>query len=386
MDDIIYLDNGATAFPKPQSVYDFMHRFYQRSGVSPGRAGYDKALETEDMVQSTRKMMTELFNGDDPERLVFSYNASDALNIIVSGLLKTGDHVVTTCLEHNSVLRPLYHKENDGDIKVTYVPFNPEGFLDPGDVKKAFQVNTRMVIMNHASNVIGTVQPVKEIGQYCREAGITFVVDASQSAGAIDIDIQDMNIDVIVFTGHKSLMGPTGIGGLYCNDQTEICITRFGGTGVRSAERLHPEEFPFRLECGTLNILGVSGLYAGLKWIREKGIDEIHRTEMELWDRLRKGLQGIDQVTIYCADRPEQHIPVLSMNLDGWEAVDVGTMLDGEYNIAVRTGLQCAPLVHEQLGTDKMHGTVRFSIGPFNTRDHIEKAILAVKEIADFKR
>ncbi len=386
MDDIIYLDNGATAFPKPQMVYDFMNRFYQKSGVSPGRAGYDKALETEEVVQSTREMMIELFNADDPDRLTFCYNASDALNMIINGIIEKGDHVITTNLEHNSVLRPLYHKEHDGMIEVTYIPFDEKGYIDPDDVKKAFKGNTKLVIMNQASNVIGTIQPVGEIGKYCREAGITFVVDSSQSAGIMNIDIKKMNIDVIAFTGHKSLMGPTGIGGLYCGENTEIGITKYGGTGVRSAERMHPGEFPHRLECGTLNILGVAGLYAGQKWLREQGIDNIHREEMELWSKLKEGLQDIDEVTIYCADYPEKHIPVLSVNVKGWEAIDVGTLLDGEYDIAVRTGLHCAPLVHEQLGTDKIHGTVRFSIGPFNTEDHIRKSVEAVREIAAFKR
>ena len=386
MDNLIYLDNGSTAYPKPQAVYDFMYEFYQKHGVNPGRSGYDKALETEEVVMSTRRMLTEFFNGTDPDRLTFSYNASDSLNQIIQGTLKKGDHVISTTLEHNSVLRPLYHLERDGFVEVTYIPFDRKGFVDPGDFRKAFKENTRLVIMNHASNVIGTVQPVEEVGRLCREKGIPFAVDASQSAGVLEIDLQGMNIDMLAFTGHKSLLGPTGIGGMYTAEGVEIRSMRQGGTGVRSAIRTHLEEFPFRLECGTLNTVGVAGLYAAQKWIREEGLGNIHDREMALWDRLRKGLQKIDGVITYCAENRKDHIAILSFNIEGLEAGDVGTMLDVDYNIATRTGLQCSPLVHEGIGTYEIHGTVRFGIGPFNTEEHIDTAIEAVKEITSIKQ
>ena len=385
MSNFIYLDNSATSYPKPQVVYDFMNDFYRKNGVSPGRAGYDMCMEAEMVVQSTRKMLTRLFNGTDHNRLTFSYNASDALNMIFDGLLVKGDHVVTTTLEHNSVLRPLYHKETGRVIDVTYVPFNDLGYIDPADIKKAFRKNTKMAVLNHASNVIGTVQPLKEVGKYCRESGIIFVVDASQSAGAVNIDIEDMYIDVIAFTGHKCLMGPTGIGGLYVREGVDIRTTRFGGTGVRSAVRTHLEEFPYRLECGTLNLLGVAGLYAGQIWLEQEGIGNIHKKEMELWDMLREGIEKVPGVITYCAKNRKDKIAVLSINIQGFEAADVGTMLDVDWGIATRTGLQCAPLVHCQLGTDIIHGTVRFGIGPFNTEEHIKKAIEAVTEIASIK-
>jgi selenocysteine lyase/cysteine desulfurase len=230
------------------------------------------------------------------------------------------------------------------------------------------------------------VQPIGEIGKVCREAGIYFAVDGSQTAGAQKIDTQEMCIDLLAFTGHKSLMGPTGIGGSYIGENVPIKGTRHGGTGVRSAYPYHLEEFPYRMECGTLNVIGVAGLHSGQKWLQKQGIDNIHKREVMLWDKLRKGLQEIEGVTTYCADSPENRNAVLSFNLDGWEAGDVGTMLDVDYNIACRTGLQCAPKVHEQLGTDKIHGTVRFSIGPFNTEEHIDTAIQAVEEIASIKR
>jgi cysteine desulfurase family protein len=386
MENMIYLDNAATTFPKPQEVYDYMHEFYQKHGVNPGRSGYDMTLETEEIVHGTRKMLTEFFNGTDPNRLTFSYNASDSLNMIIDGLVGKGDHVITSNLEHNSVLRPLYHKLHDKIIEVTYLEFDKNGYLDPDDIKKAIRNNTKLVILNHGSNVIGTVQPIKEVGKICREAGIIFAVDASQTAGVNKIDLREMNIGVVAFTGHKSLMGPTGIGGSYVCEDIPIKGTRFGGTGVRSAYPFHLEEFPYRMECGTLNIVGVAGLYAGQKWIQERGMDNIHKQEMKLWSKLREGIESIDKVTTYCAASEENHNAVLSFNIEGWDSGDVGTLLDVDYNIACRTGLQCAPLVHVQLGTDKMHGTVRLSIGPFNTEEHIDKAIEAVKDIAAIKR
>lgn len=386
MDGLIYLDNSATSFPKPQVVYDFMKEFYQSHGVSPGRSGFDKALEAEEVVHSTRKLLTELFNGTDPNHLTFSYNATDSLNRIIQGMISKGDHVITTNLEHNSVLRPLYHRKHEGDIDVTYIPFDRRGYIDPDDVKKAFRSNTRLVIVNHSSNIIGTVQPVAEIGRYCREAGIYFAVDASQSAGAVPIDVQAMNIDLLAFTGHKCLMGPTGIGGSYVGENVPIKCTIFGGTGVRSAHPFHLDEFPYRMEAGTLNTVGVAGLFAGVKWVIGEGMDNIHAYEMRLWDKLRRGVQAIDGVTTYCADDTENQNPVLSLNIDGWLAGDAGTMLDVDHNIATRTGLQCAPLVHVYLGTDKLHGTVRFSVGPFNTEAEIDKAIEAVREIASIKK
>jgi len=388
MNNLIYLDNSATSFPKPDAVYDFMMNFYRTKGVSPGRTGFDAAIETEEMVAQTRRMLMELFNGDgDPNRLTFSYNASDSLNMLIYGLAQKGDHVISTMVEHNSVLRPLYHLEQDGIIEVDYVPFDKiTGYIDPDDIKKRIKKNTRIVVMNHCSNVLGTVQPVGEVGKICKEAGILFIVDGSQSAGAVKVDMQAMGIDAFAFTGHKCLMGPTGIGGSYVMKDVPVKSTRFGGTGVRSAQRSHLTEFPYRLECGTLNLLGVAGLHAGVKWITEQGIENLHRKEMDLWDKMRSEIQKIENVTTYCAVNRENKNPVLSLNVNGFESGDVGTMLDVDYNIACRTGLQCAPFVHQHLGTDQIHGTVRLSIGPFTLENHVDAAIQAIKEIADFRK
>ena len=343
-------------------------------------------MEAGKVVEDTRKLLTKFFNGKDPSRLCFSYNSTDALNLIIFGILKEGDHAITTTLEHNSVLRPLYHLYKFNGVEVDYIPFDSKGFVDPDDFPKKFRKNTKLVVVNHASNVIGTIQPIKEIGKYCRERGITFAIDASQTAGKIPIDVEEMNVDIIAFTGHKSLMGPTGIGGLYVREGIEIRHTRAGGTGIKSAERTHLYEYPYRLEYGTINTLGVAGLYAGVKWIEEKGIENIHAHEMKLTKMLVKGLREIEGVRLYCQDDLKNHISVVSFNIDGLEALNIGTILDTDYKIACRTGLHCAPLVHEQLGTDKIKGAVRFSIGPFNTEEDIKIAIKAVKEIAESKR
>ncbi len=362
---MIYLDNSATSFPKPDVVYDFMTNFYRKHGVNPGRSGFDAAVETEEIVFNTRKLLTELFNGGgDPNRLTFSYNATDSLNIVLQGLAEKGKHVITTMLEHNSVLRPLYCMQQQGIIDVTYIPFNKDGYVDPDDIKKAIRPNTKFVACTHSSNVIGTIQPLKEIGKICKDNGLIFVVDGSQGAGSVPLDMVDCGIDVYVFTGHKCLMGPTGIGGSYVREGIDIRQTRFGGTGVRSAVKTHLEEYPYRLEAGTINLLGIAGLNAGVKWIKEQGIENIHQREILLWDKLRKGLQSIEGVTTYCANSIENQNPVLSFNIKGFDAGDVGTMLDVDYDIAC------------------IHGTVRLSVGAFTTDAEIDTAINAVKEIA----
>jgi cysteine desulfurase family protein len=382
LDDLVYLDNAATSFPKPEAVYTFMDQFYRRFGVNPGRSGFDLCVEAGDVLEGTRRSLTEFFGGRDPSRLVFSYNSTDALNLAIFGLLEKGDHALSTTLEHNSVLRPLYHLSEDEGVEVDYVPFDERGFVDPDDFKARFRDNTRLVVVNHASNVIGTVQPVKEIGRLCRERGVPFLIDASQTVGKIPIDVQDLNVDVLAFTGHKSLLGPTGIGGLYVEEGIEIRHTRAGGTGVRSAVRRHLDEYPWRLEYGTTNVLGVAGLSAGLRWLQQKGLDEIHRHEMELATKLRDGLRDMEGVAVYCQDDLTDHIAVLVFNVEGVEATNTGTMLDVEHGVACRTGLHCAPLVHEGIGTTAIHGAARFGVGPFNTERDVVRALDGVREIA----
>ena len=385
MSEFIYLDNGATSYPKPEEVYTFMDQFYRKFGVNPGRSGYDLCMEAGEIVEETRQMMTSFFNGSDPNRLCFSYNSTDALNIIIFGMLQKGDHAISTTIEHNSVLRPLYHQSQNG-VEVDLIPFDEKGFVHPDDFKDKFKENTKLVIVNHASNVIGTIQPIKEIGEICRENGVPFAVDVSQSAGKIPVDIEKMNVDIVAFTGHKSLLGPTGIGGLYVREGIEIKHTRAGGTGVRSAVRTHLYEYPYRLEYGTHNTSGIAGLNAGIRWIQDKGMEKLHEHEMKLTTLLRDGLTDVEGITLYCQDDLMNHISIFLFNVDGFEALNTGTMLDVDYNIACRTGLHCAPLVHEQLGLVEIHGGARFGIGPFNTEAHIQIAINAVKEIAESRK
>ena len=382
--ELIYFDNAATAWPKPEGVYKFMIDFYRSTGVNPGRSGFDLALEAGSLLDRLRKRLTKFFGGDEeaPERLCFGYNATDALNLIIAGSLTAGDHVITTNLEHNSVIRPANHRVRDGGVTATFVPFDSAGFVDPDDIARAIRPETRLVVVNHGSNVIGTVQPVKEIGRICHERGVTFAIDTAQTAGVIPINMKEMNIDMLAFTGHKALMGSMGIGGLCVRNHVHLAQTRSGGTGVRSAHPYHLEEYPWRMEFGTPNMVGVAALWAGQDWLDENGAEAIHAREMRLARKLVDGLRQIDGVKLYCCDNLDHHLSTVAMNVEGLEAGDVGIMLDVDHNIATRTGLHCAPLVHQQLGTSERHGTVRFSIGAFNTEEQVDAAIHATGEIA----
>jgi len=385
---VIYFDNAATVWPKPEKVYRFMDEFYRSHGVNPGRSGYDLAMEAGSLLDRLRKRMTKFFGGDEgsSDRLVFGYNVTDALNLIIPGLVSSGDHIITTNLEHNSVIRPVNHMVRDHGAEATYVPFDSDGFIDPDDIARAMRPNTRLVIVNHGSNVLGTVQPVKEIGRLCRERGITFVVDTAQTAGVIPINMKEMNIDVVAFTGHKALMGSMGIGGLCIRRHVEVKRMRSGGTGVHSIHPFHLDEYPWRLEYGTPNMVGVASLWAGQDWLEENGVEQVHAREMQLAQRLIDGFRQIEGVQLYCCDSLDHHLSTILMNLEGEDPSDVGVMLDVEHNIATRTGLHCAPLVHTQLGLVKRDGGVRFSIGAFNTAEEVDAAIAAIADIAQWTR
>ncbi|GFE57347.1 aminotransferase class V-fold PLP-dependent enzyme [Geobacter sp. AOG1] len=382
--DLIYFDNAATSWPKPEHVYSFMMEFYRATGVNPGRSGFDLAIEAGSLLDRLRLRLTRFFGGDEdtPERLCFGYNATDALNLIIGGVLERGDHVITTNLEHNSVIRPINHLVRDGGVEATFIPFDGAGFVDPDDIAKAIRPATKLVIVNHGSNVIGTIQPVKEIGRICRERGVTFVIDTTQTAGIVPIDMKEMNVDALAFTGHKALMGTTGIGGLCIRKHLLLRQTRAGGTGVESIYPYHLEEYPWRMEFGTPNMLGVASLWAGQDWLDEQGVENIHAREMVLAKKLVEGLRRIEGVRFYCCDSLENHLSTFMINIDGLDAGDVGMMLDVDHNIATRTGLHCAPLVHTQLGTVDIHGGVRFSVGAFNTDEQVDVAIGAVTAIA----
>ena len=382
-DELIYCDNAATTFPKPPEVMSFATEWYAQYGVNPGRSGTDLALEAEQMVNSTRERLARSFGATgDADRLVFTQNASDSLNIAIQGVLSEGDHVITTDLDHNSVLRPIYHLTQFERIESTYLPFDDEGRVVPEVCREAMRSNTKAVVMSHGSNALGTVQPIAEIGAICRENGILLILDVAQTAGMIPIDMEAMRVDILCFTGHKSLMGPSGIGGMYVREGVEVAQLRYGGTGVRSEYPDHLEEYPWRLECGTINLLGIAALNAAQDWIEKQGLDQIVATEFELTTRLLKGLGETDGVTVYGDTRSENHLPVVSVNVEGMTANNVGTLLDVKHGIATRTGLQCAPRVHRRLGTVSRKGTVRISLGPFNTLDHVDAVIGGLTDIA----
>ena len=388
MEGIIYLDNAATTFPKPDVVHDTVRDFYSKKGVNPGRTGCDLAISAEKMIHGTRRALSTFFNKSlidaggvkDPNRLVFTLNATMSLNLIINGVVGPGDHVITTMLEHNSVIRPVNHKVRDG-AEATYVIPDDEGYIDPEDIRMAIKKNTTLVILNHGSNVTGVVQDLKAIGKVCKEKEVPLAIDSAQTAGVLPIDMADCNISFLSFTGHKGLFGPTGTGGICIADDAEIKGTIYGGTGVRSAEPYHLEEYPYRLEAGTLNLAGISGLSAGLEWIQNKGLENIYSHEMGLFELLQAGLSEIKGVKIWGTKSLKRRVATLSMTLANYDAQDVGTILDVDYGVLTRTGLHCAPLIHVHHGSAP-RGTVRFSVGVFNTKEHIETAIKAVREIA----
>jgi cysteine desulfurase/selenocysteine lyase len=388
MAELIYLDNAATTFPKPDAVHDAVRDFYKNYGVNPGRTGCDLALEAEKMIHETRRKFSAFFNPSladagkekDPNRLVFAANATMGLNLIVNGTVGPGDHVVTTMVEHNSVIRPVNHKVAGG-AEATYVVPDAEGYVDPEDVREAIKKNTVLVVVNHASNVTGVVQDLAAIGAVCAEAGVPFAVDTAQSAGVLPLDMAAWGISFLAFTGHKGLFGPTGTGGVCVADDAEIKGTVYGGTGVRSAHPYHLEEYPYRLEAGTLNLAGIAGLSAGLDWVLGRGPDAIHAHEMGLLAKLQDGLSHIKGVKVWGTKNLERRVATMSVTVENYDAGDVGTILDVDYGILTRTGLHCAPLIHEHYGSVP-RGTVRFSMGPFNTEEHVAAAVKAVAEIA----
>jgi len=378
-----YLDNAATSYPKPECVYTAMDDFYRRHGVNPGRTGADAAVEAGDVLEATRADLSAFFNNParDEHRLVFMSNATDSLNTCIQGFCRPGDHVVSTHLEHNSVLRPLHEMANRGLITFDLAPFDADGFVDPQTVAGLIRPETRLVAMTHGSNVIGTVQDVGAVGAICRERGVTFLVDAAQTAGCVPIDMEEMAIDMLAFTGHKSLMGPVGIGGVAVGPDVELTSTRWGGTGVRSRQLTHLESYPYRLEAGTLNTLGIAGLRAGLSWILERGLGDIAAHERRLTARLIDGFAELPGLILHCAGADEHHTPVISVTLEGMSPEEIGQRLDVDHGVLIRTGLQCAPLAHAGIGTGDL-GTARFSLGPLNVENDVDRALAAMTELA----
>ncbi|HVX86125.1 MAG TPA: aminotransferase class V-fold PLP-dependent enzyme [Phycisphaerae bacterium] len=385
MSDVIYFDNAATSWPKPPVVAERMAAFLQSEAANPGRAGHRMAVGAEKMLDRVRKQLTDFVGGTDLHRLVFAMNATDALNIAIKGLLRQGDHVITTALEHNSVSRPLVAMAEAGFIELARIGFSSEtGVIDPEDVRRSLRPETKLIAMTHASNVLGTIQPILEIGRIAREAGVRFLVDGAQTIGVVPIDVNKQFIDVLAFPGHKSLLGPTGTGGLYVNTTVtleDIHPFREGGTGGDSSSPTMPKLFPYLLEGGTPNTVGIAGLGAAVDYVVEHGPEKTLAREQSMVRRIIDALAGNAKFRIYGPKAAENRVGTLSITMDGYTPQEAGGILDETFNIAVRPGLHCSPYAHKALGTYP-DGTVRISPGHFNTDDEVQALISALLEIA----
>jgi cysteine desulfurase/selenocysteine lyase len=380
---MIYFDNAATSWPKPPGVAEAMVHFLKEVGANPGRAAHRRAIESGRILYDAREVVCELFGAPDPLRVAFGKNVTEALNLALRGLLRPGDHVVTSSMEHNSMMRPLRALEQKG-VRVTVAQCSPQGVLDPADVAAAIQPDTKLVALNHASNVVGTLLPVAEVGAICSRRDLLFLVDAAQTAGAYPIDVRADQIDLLAFTGHKSLGGPMGTGGLIVGqrvDEAQMEPLIRGGTGSRSEHERQPDFLPDMVESGTPNVVGLAGLAVGVRWVLERGVEAIRAHEVALARALIHGLRRIDGVTVYGTLDAELQTATVSFNIAGMAPSEVGLHLDDDYTIMCRVGLHCAPTAHKTLGTFP-DGTVRFGLSAFNTGEEVEAALAAVGELA----
>ena len=377
---MIYLDNAATTLKKPDCVVDAVTNALCHMGNS-SRGTHDSSLKSARAVFSARLSLAKLFNAPGPEQVVFTQNSTEALNIAISGLFSKGDHVITTDLEHNSVLRPLYRLEDEGVITLSVVPADKQGRVDYADFARLIRKETRAIVCTHASNLTGNVVDLEQVGIIAKTHDLYLVVDASQTAGAYPIDMEKMGISVLCFTGHKGLMGPQGTGGLCVAKGVDIRPFKVGGSGVQSYGRTHPEEMPTRLEAGTLNGHGIAGLGAGADFILETGIDTIRDHEITLAKRFYEGVKDLPGVTVYGDFSNWNRTAVVTLNIGDYDSGAVSDALEEDYGIATRPGAHCAPRMHHALGTAEQ-GAVRFSFSWFNTVEEVDAAIQAVKELA----
>jgi cysteine desulfurase family protein len=388
-----YFDNAATTWPKPPAVVAAMVHFMEEVGASPGRAAHRRAIQAGRIVYDAREVVAELFNVPNPLRIVLGANVTEALNLALCGMLRPGDHVVTTSMEHNSMMRPLRELERQpergsGGVGLTVVQCSPEGILDPGDVEAAIRPDTVLIALNHASNVVGTLLPVADVGRIAREHDLLLLVDAAQTGGAYPIDVQADRIDLLGFTGHKSLYGPMGTGGLVIGERVDVGRLRplkRGGTGSNSEREEQPGFLPDMCESGTLNAVGLAGLAAGVRWVLDWGIESIRDHEVVLTQRLIDRLCEIDDVMVYGGLDAERQTATVSFNIAGMEPSEVGLRLDEEYGIMCRVGLHCAPAAHRTIGTFP-EGTVRFGLGALNTLEEVDEAAKAVRQLAEEAR
>ncbi len=376
----LYFDNAATSWPKPEAVYKSAELQMRNAFGNPGRSGSTRTLEADRLIYKTRLAISKLFNFKDPSRVVFTLNATDALNIALKGFLQQGDHVIHTAMDHNSVLRPLARLHRDGIISKTVIPCSPKGIPDLEALYGAFKRETKLLVINHASNVTGTIAPLEEMVEAAKRNNVFVLVDAAQTAGSYPIDVTESNIDMLAFTGHKSLLGPTGTGGLYVRPGLDLRPLREGGTGSQSEMDSHPESMPERLEAGTLNSTGLAGLLAGLSYLLANGIDVINRQEHEIRRHLHERLSMLPGINIFGPAADEASACIVSFTIDNMDCGEIGYILENNYGIMSRTGLHCAPLMHRSLGTFPT-GTVRVSPGPFSNMNDISCLIKAIEEI-----
>jgi cysteine desulfurase family protein len=376
----IYLDNAATSFPKPEPVCLAVDRALRYGAANPGRGGYQLSLAAARLVFAARESAAQLVGMPDPARIVFTANATEALNLAMFGTLRPGDRVVTSSMEHNAVTRPLTALADLG-VKVIKVPGDATGFVPPAELQRACISGTRMLVINHCSNVTGTVQEIEELGNWCRKQGILLLVDAAQSAGLLPIDVVEMAIDLLAVPGHKGLLGPPGTGFLCVREGLQLSPLLYGGTGTRSTYDRQPEEMPERLESGTLNVIGLAGLHAGLNFLQEIGLTRVREHECALLEQLMAGLRRIPGVTLFGPGNSRRHGGALSFTVAGLDPTLVGHRLDADHDICVRVGLHCAPDVHRTIGTYP-EGTVRISPGWFTSHDEIDVFLAAVRSLA----
>ncbi len=383
---MIYLDNAATSWPKPPTVGQAIRQFLETAAGNPGRSGHRLSLAAARLMYEVRETLSEFFGLTDPLRLVFTSGITEALNLVLCGLLKPGDHVVTTYVEHNAVMRPLRALERAG-VQLTVVPAAADGSLDPEDIRAALRRETRLVVATHASNVFGTILPLAEVGAIVRAHGSLLLVDSAQTAGVLPIDMQALNIDLLAFTGHKGLLGPTGTGGLLFGERVDtraIAPLKRGGTGSRSEVEEQPEFLPDKFEAGTPNTVGLAGLAASLDYVRQRGVASLRHHEMALTQQLLDGLRAIPGVRLFGPCNPKRQVAIVSFTLDGWTTSDVGAQLDEAHEILCRPGLHCAPAAHRALGSFP-GGTVRLAPGPFTTAEDVYAAVAAVAQLARSK-
>ena len=376
---MIYLDNAATTMHKPQEVIDAVVAALSSMG-NAGRGVNDASLSASRIIYDTREKLCHLFHGTNARQIAFTNNSTESLNIAIKGILNPGDHVITTMLEHNSVLRPLYEMEARG-MKLTIVKSNEQGTLNIQDIEDAITEETKLIICTNGSNLTGNYIDLKPIGEMAHKHGVLFAVDASQTAGVFPIDVQDMQIDILCFTGHKGLLGPQGTGGIYVREGLSVRPLKSGGSGVQTYSKIHPAEMPTALEAGTLNGHGIAGLHAALEYLEKTGIDSIRNREQDLMWRFYEGVKDIPNVKIYGDFSTKNRCAVVTLNIGDYDSSEVSDALLTEYNISTRSGGHCAPLMHEALGTVEQ-GAVRFSFSHYNTEEEVDTAIKAIRELS----